>query len=431
MKKHYKQLLFGMFSCAICFIASVPLAAQVVPYQIVVANGGDFANPNDFVTVGAYHIDSNQYSIIDTIFTQSVQDVHTYSKDNETVAYVAAQDSIVMYDMLTGERQAEVAMSGVQTIERVSVKGTDYLLVSKGFGADSIYFEILDAYTLLQTTLFKEIDDECSGITVYKDSAYVAMPGNWMSTVGTIHVIDLTNLKYARKIELDSAGAGIYDLFVHENKLYSLNALGWGSTIGILSSFDFSSGVLTHDTIQGGLNAYAEATMTKQGTLLFSLNGKLAHFDLSSGQMVDSSLVDLNYSALAYTDDNIFLTNASFSMNAQFYIHSNTGAIQDSLQVGISAEAMDVEYRESTVGISDINTNQMKVFPNPCSDQLFVQGLDGIQAMSLFNMAGVEVVQQNVVNAFHVLGVSSLDKGAYVLILRGDNEIIHQKIIIQ
>ena len=99
-----------------CLVALLPLLtiAQKVEWveQVIVGNGNKFeATPPyiDYVTVQTYDPSNGSTSVFDVIKTQSVQDVLIANQK----IYVAAQDSIIMYDANTLLRLAAVADSGL------------------------------------------------------------------------------------------------------------------------------------------------------------------------------------------------------------------------------------------------------------------------------------------------------------------------------
>ena len=68
------------------------------------------------------------------------------------------------------------------------------------------------------------------------------------------------------------------------------------------------------------------------------------------------------------------------------------------------------------VGINDYKPLQLRVYPNPVTDKLYLTNLDGdLQSISIFNAAG-QLVLQHAVNGNPLIeiNVTSLPKGFYV-----------------
>lgn len=91
MKKNY--VLFVAI-----FMAAISIKAQ----KVILVNGGQFGNNAENVSVISYDVTTKVYNTIDSIGTQSVQDLLIDGNS----AFVAAQDSIVKYDLVTQSRVA-------------------------------------------------------------------------------------------------------------------------------------------------------------------------------------------------------------------------------------------------------------------------------------------------------------------------------------
>src|ERR1035437_7340767 len=111
MKKYISAVFLLTF---IFFQVSFQSQAQKNEWvnQVIVANGGKFETIPPFadcVSVQKYDPVSHAVTVFDIIRTQSVQDLIIRGN----FAYVAAQDSIVMYNLDTYHRVAAVPDSGL------------------------------------------------------------------------------------------------------------------------------------------------------------------------------------------------------------------------------------------------------------------------------------------------------------------------------
>jgi len=152
--------------------------------QVLIGIGGKFEMTppySDYVNMMKYDPSTHNTSIFNTIKTQSVQDI-LISGD---YAYVAAQDSIVKYDINTYQRVAAIADSGIACLGLFN----DKLLVSKQYPIVRFFMEVLDAGSLALLDRIQFISGECGDITCTKDSVFVAVNGGYMGSEGKLAVI--------------------------------------------------------------------------------------------------------------------------------------------------------------------------------------------------------------------------------------------------
>jgi hypothetical protein len=116
---------FYYYWFSILFFGISTVSAQ----QLVVVNGGLFGSQTDFANIGIFNSVSGTFTTLDTIYTNSVQDV--LIEENRYI-YVAAQDSIVKYDLWTAERLSAAAFGAASTI-RLGLYN-DKLLVGNWYG---------------------------------------------------------------------------------------------------------------------------------------------------------------------------------------------------------------------------------------------------------------------------------------------------------
>src|SRR5690606_36455990 len=95
MMKKITLLLTGSLICG-------SVCSQMGAMNVFVANGGVFETSlpyADYVTIGYYDVYNESYTLFDTIYTQSVQDIYLdWDGIGEAHLLVAAQDSIIKYD---------------------------------------------------------------------------------------------------------------------------------------------------------------------------------------------------------------------------------------------------------------------------------------------------------------------------------------------
>ena len=109
MKKIY---FLSLMALAMVFSANRAVAQTTYTKQLIIVNGGNYSDPDDYVTVASYDPATGETTEFGTIYTQSVQDVIIVNG----FAYVAAQDSIVKFNLETYEKVAAVAAAGVNQL---------------------------------------------------------------------------------------------------------------------------------------------------------------------------------------------------------------------------------------------------------------------------------------------------------------------------
>ena len=135
MKNFYKKSLMLIA----VFFAYQLVSGQEFTKQLIVASGGSFSNPDDYVSMSAYNPLNQTSKEFNTIFTQSVQDIIV----NGNFAYVTAQDSIIKYDIENHTRLASIAESNLNRLFIFD----DKLVVSRQTGStgppsDDFYVKI-------------------------------------------------------------------------------------------------------------------------------------------------------------------------------------------------------------------------------------------------------------------------------------------------
>lgn len=360
------------------FGSSLSLQSQV-PYvkQILTANSGkfEFAPPfDDFVTIQTNNPVSGASSVVQTIGTQSAQDICK----NGTTAYIAAQDSLVMINLDNFQRLAAIADSG---LNKLLLAGTK-LVVTKQYPVSSHFVEIRNAADLSLVTSIGGIPGDCGGMAVIGDSLYVAVNGGWMGTEGKIAVIETAGWTLARIINLGPGAIGIMSLYAFQGKVVSVNKSPFSSPdAGSISVYDPGTGTFTNILFNKNVNT---GTGISGNLLYFIYNYGIASFNLNTLQMVDSAVVAdpgsasfryITSSAIDTLNNRIYVNVGDYFTPGTCLIHAMNGDSLSSWATGISSDAILVDYRVSGLGISgDYNTRHdlIQLFPNPAQDQLTV-----------------------------------------------------------
>jgi len=208
--------------------------------QVIIVNGGKFEAPpfTDYVTVQKYDPVTQTSTVFDVIHTQSVQDVII----DEHFAYVAAQDSIIKYDIDTYQRVAAIADSGLSKLYKYG----DKVLVSKQFPIKRFFLEVLDENLSLLARV-QNISGECAGIISGADTIYLAVNGGYAGTEGKLARIKTSNWTVVGETNLGPDAVGIWNLYNYGNKIYSVNRTpAGGANRGSISVYDIYLGTFSN-----------------------------------------------------------------------------------------------------------------------------------------------------------------------------------------
>ena len=213
------------------------LSSFLSAQQLIVANGGIFGSSTEFANIGIYNSSDGSFRQLDTVRTNSVQDILV--EENRFI-YLAAQDSIVKYDLWTGERIAAGQFGAPSTI-RLGIYG-EKLIVGNWYAASEGNLRIFDKNSLSFIDSIPEISKGATDFSIIGNKAFIAQNNtnaNYADTLGYIAVVDLDNLIFLRYDTLSTVGDEIGRLVnVGDTMLYSVN--GISSTI---SSLHITSGV--------------------------------------------------------------------------------------------------------------------------------------------------------------------------------------------
>lgn len=410
----FKRFLL-LLALQLLMLPAYVLNGQTTLHQLIVASGGAFSNPNDFVSLAAYNPITQATTNFGEIKTQAVQTVCI----NEDVLYVTATDSIVAYNLDTYQRIAAVAVQGV----RYMLVSGEMLVVSIQYPATENFIRIFNKNSLQYLGSISQISDEAAGMVLYDGKIYVAVPGSWMSTVGKLAVLNAVDGSFIEEIELGSNGEGIHDLFVNNGKVLSVNRSPWGSTTGTISVFDPVSKTVDHHTFPYHIG---KGFAINEQSLYVFMNDAVGVINLVDWTVTHAALLpDPGSSSFIYYADavldglngRIYATVTDYFSMGEGYIYDLEGSLKGNFAAGISAEALALDYRQPSFN-TEITYATVSVSPNPASSSLFI-GLKTEMARGRYNIysSSGKVLQSGDFNSAinKSLDVSALSAGCYVL----------------
>lgn len=336
--------------------------------------------------------------------------------------------------------------------------GKFYGMTSKGGSGNGVLFEYdpaTESYAV-KVTLNGANGNEPQGGLVQASNGKLYGMTYLSATVpnnnrGVLFEYDPATSVYTVKIEFnDGNGSRPYgDLVETNGKLYGMTREGGANGAGTLFEFDPATAVLTKKIDFGGANG-----RNPMGTLCMASNGKF--YGLASGGNGGSGLIfEYDPNTNTYTTKADFdFDNGSNPMGT--LMQSSDGKLYGLSSYGGSPElgtmfSFDmttnvitklvtfdgtngstpyytklVEVNSATMATTEATKTNVKLYPNPVEDVLYLQGISKAN-VAVYNVAGQQVLSKAVTNG--QLNVNSLAKGVYIVKIETDGRISSQKII--
>jgi hypothetical protein len=416
---------FKRFLIISFLMASASTAVQAGNYvadRLYIACGGFFTSePSDsnFATFGVLKLEDNTYKAFDTIFTQSVSDLLI----DGDYAYLAADSLLLKYDLKNVTRlNYSKAFKG---IKRMAVWG-DYILASR-WGSGTSYLWLIDKHTLNIVHSFEDVEDETGSLLVVGDTAYVAMPGDWMSDRTHLVVVDLTENEVAYTVDLGEDAAGNNGMFYHEGTIVLVNSIAFGSNYGSVTHYDISLGTFDHVilddlTVVNGIDLVANQ-------LYIQLDEAIAIYDVITRELTDTAFIESYFPAFAIdtTESGLFAaSHTDYFSFGEVYLFDKNAMPLDTTAVHISPEVLAFAYKvKDEVSLAKIEAVQGKliIYPNPAEDRLNIRLEQFYKPTEALNWQIIDLQGRIVMSGNESLmkqdeffiSAGELEKGVYIL----------------
>ncbi len=404
MKKNYFLSLVLVF---VTILSAGVKAQTTYTKQVIIVSGGIYSDPNDFVTVSSYNPETETITEFGTIYTQSVQDVII----NGSFAYVAAQDSIVKFNIDTYEKLASVASPGVN---QLATDG-NVLLASFWYPVNENFVKFYSLDDLSLVANIEGLSGDAAGFLIQDGIALVAIPGPYGSTTGKIASIDISEAIVLSEDDYGEFYSGINFFGFYNDVISSFMTTAWGETTTNIGTFDDGGDILEQYTINDA--SLANSSGQRNHLMYIELNNGIAEYDLvnNTETMIVSPLTEGIAASVIDTINNTFyITTSDFFSYGNGYIYDFEGNQTSTIDVGISAQAIAVDYR-TTTSINDISKEfDIAVYPNPCTNYINVSinGADVDKIDIIDNLGKVVFSDHNTGK----IDVSSLNTGIYFII---------------
>lgn len=391
--------------------------------DLVVVNGGLFGS-NEKVNINIQNINSGSFLFLDTIFSNSVQDL--LIQDN--FLYIAAQDSIVKYNLMSKERVAATSFGAMSTIKMQLYNNK--LLVGNwyepfGFAGNyDNHLRIFDANDLSFQDSIPDLRKPSTDMVILNDTAYIVQNNRtfsgWEDTLGYLAVVDLTTYSLIRNDTLSNSGDEIGRLILEGQTIYTLNSAS--NTISSLNTHTGNKNTV-HSGVDLNANLYGPTIYKYDGKWFFPFNQGIGSFDLINNIVVDSNIIniDLNFAFVLDTlSDRIYVSYIDYwnQQNNKGVCYNMAGDSIASFQVGYSPELLGVYYESSSSNSIQNNdfAEQLKVYPNPFNDQINVElPLFDLYQVRLFSSDGNLVSHKSIYSDQIKINLESLPQGIYYL----------------
>jgi DNA-binding beta-propeller fold protein YncE len=398
--------------------------------QLLIASGGAFSDPNDFVEISFYDPLLQENGVVSNIFTQSVQDLIS----SGDYLYVTATDSVVKIDRSTNQKVASVGVSGANLL----LQYQDNLLMTVQYPETSDFLRVFDSNTLELQQTVTNISGETAGMLVLNDLIYVAVPGAYGSLTGSLALLDPIDFELLQEINLGTSAKGIYNLFAYDEKVLCVNKSAYGETTGTLSVFDPQTQTVEHHSFN---HAFGKAVYLEGNQLYLFVDNGLGLIDLSTMEMVASQIIpDPGSANFIYFADMVFdsvhqqfyATTTDYFSFGQGIIYGKDGIQKGYFDAGISAEALAVVIGEIT-SLAAMDHVDVNIFPNPFTDLINVElpATENLTYCKLFTLSGKLVFEHYSAGvSSEVLLLPELSPGLYLLSLVTDNgKLVNKKIM--
>ncbi|MFH2143805.1 MAG: T9SS type A sorting domain-containing protein [Bacteroidota bacterium] len=396
--------------------------------QIIIAEGAGTK-----VYVSAYNPVSGITTVFDSINVGYVNDVLV----DGNFAFVAATDSVIKYDI---DNYSRIDQRKVDNVNKLAVYN-DYLIAGRWITAsNNIWLRVYDKNNLSSNVFdIPEIDDQTYDIVVENDTAYIVVYGGYGNPTGKIGVIDLTNQSFQRWIDLGNQGEGIGNLLSDGFNLYPVfETWTWNmpsDTIGGIGIYNINNSTMFIDS----MNYDIGRGYFVNGTALFlQVNNNIGVYDLYNQTMIDTSRITKPagygaYCAVVYdrVNNKIYINETDYFSYGQGYFFDLSGNQLGTYNIGISAEAMDIDYRISS-GIEKQNIYEsVIIYPNPATDLININNCNYVELYKLFNSSG-KLVEFNCTHKKQFnIDISKYSRGVYFLQIITDDKVVINKIVFE
>ncbi len=217
------------------------------------------------------------------------------------------------------------------------------------------------------------------------------------------------------------------------------------TTVGAISTPVSESGTITVGTVSSGdlihnftLSELTSAFYTFISANMNNTNGSVTYDGLTlTRRLKIESATNINYttsgiSTLTLVFDNTFngkikLDGVSYTASAGIVVITSISTGAHTITKGDTTNLFYIKTVYDTLGLDDFNLQEMKLYPNPVTSNLYISSKAIIKKVQVYSMLGVLV--KNIENYIESIDMSNLNNGTYLIKLFTDDGITDKIVI--
>lgn len=419
-------------------IALSVITLASVAQKTVLVNGGRFGNQAENVSISIYDTQTQTSTTIDSIGAQSVQDVLI----DGNIAFVAAQDSIVRYDLSLNVRTAAVKFAGFST-KTMALSANNELIVSNWYGktSNNVYIYNQTTLNLLDSInipggVTSMLVESSNDLLVVTQNQSTGAP-NYKDTLGSIIAATISNRTVIAPLTVTGYtgevgelitkpnGAGAYAFNSESNTIVDVNA----------TNFPFITTSIVNTTQNLKIRNRSQYEVVGD-TLFLRMNQGIGTMNLSNLTVIDSNLIDTVVTAFAYDTANFkfYVTATDFFSYTSGKVYDRAGNLLSSFATASSPEAISMSYNQTTGILSFSNEEKegFSIYPNPATNQFSIDADLTIKtSVQILNYNGQLVKEVNQLKHSNQIDISDLNSGIYFVNVLINDSFLTEKLIIR
>ena len=424
-------------------IALSVISLASVAQKTILVNGGRFGNQAENVSVTVYDTQTNNSTTIDSIGSQSVQDILI----DGNIAFVAAQDSIIRYNLTNNTRTAAVKFRGPSTKTMVFSSNNELVVANwyNPFGGPAMTHHL---YIYDQTTLalkdsigvqgggIKSMIGSIGGVLITQNSS----SSSFSDTLGYALMVDVASRTVIDTLRAANYTGEMGELIAKPNVTNGFYAINSGSnTITNFSNPSIIPPFFTVTNVATAQNLKVEGKSHYEvngDTLFLRMNQGIGSINLTNLAVIDSNLIDTVVTAFAYDTANFkfYVTATDFVSYTSGKIYNRVGNYSGSFATASSPEVIAMSYNQTTglLSFSNKENSRFSIYPNPATNRFSINGdLTKDAWVQILNYNGQLVKKIDQLNVSSQINISNLTSGIYFVNILMNNTISTQKLIIQ
>lgn len=422
---NFKPMKKNFYLLAFAAIFSFSIKAQ----KAIIVNGGEYGNPLEDVTVLIYDPSTDSSTFLDTIHSQSVQDVLVDS----IYAFVAAQDSIVKYNLETEKRITSTSFEGLSTKSMAVYK--DYLLVGNWYGKTSSNLYIYDKNVLSLVDSIVGVSKGVNSMLIVDSIVYLSQNetnANYEDTLGYIARLNLNKLTQLSNLIPQNYSGDIGQLIAKGNGFFAANS--YSNTFLEYADLQDTTGSLYNFPFDLQLNSRSQYSI-QEDTLYLKYNERIGSVNMNNFTYLDTSIVDTVITAFTFDtlSQQFYVTQTDYFSYNKGAVYSHDGSKLSTMEVGYSPEVISMYYQKSSTGIEAKHESlaMAKIFPNPAQDDLHIELSESLPdaRLKIYDIKGQLLLEKNLKGMNKKLNIAQLKAGVYIVLLESDYKISTARLI--